>query len=99
MNPAMKIELSEQVSTFVGRQAPDGRKVLRRGLRQLATEQGDLKQLEERLHGFCRLRVGPYRVIFRYILANGKRVIRCEYVERRKIVYEAYEKTISLMRD
>lgn len=95
----MKIELSEQVSTFVGSQAPDGRKMLRHALRQLASEQGDIKQLEERLHGFCRLRVGPFRVIFRYIPANGKRVIRCEYVERRKIVYEAYEKTITLMRD
>ncbi len=96
----MKIELSEQVSAFVGRQAPDGRKMLRRALRQLASEQGNIKQLEERLHGFCRLRVGPFRVIFRYIIiANGKRVIRCEYVERRKIVYEAYEKTITLMRN
>ena len=73
--------------------------MLRHALRQLASEQGDIKQLEERLHGFCRLRVGPFRVIFRYIPANGKRVIRCEYVERRKIVYEAYEKTITLMRD
>jgi mRNA-degrading endonuclease RelE of RelBE toxin-antitoxin system len=95
----MKIELSEQVSTFIARQAPDGRKMLRRSLRQLATEQGDIKQLEERLNGFCRLRIGPFRVIFRYILANGKRVIRCEFAERRKIVYEAYEKTITLMRD
>jgi hypothetical protein len=95
----MKIELSEQVSTFIARQAPDGRKMLRRSLRQLATEQGDIKQLEERLNGFCRLRIGPFRVIFRYILAKGKRVIRCEFAERRKIVYEAYEKTITLMRD
>jgi mRNA-degrading endonuclease RelE of RelBE toxin-antitoxin system len=95
----MKIEVSEQVTTFVGSQAPDGRKLLRRGLRQLATEQGDIKQLEERLQGYCRLRVGPYRVIFRYILVHGKQVIRCEYAERRKIVYEAYEKTIALMHD
>ena len=94
----MKIELSEQVSTFVGRQAPDGRKMLRRALRQLASERGDIKQLEERLHGFCRLRVGPFRVIFRYILAGGKRVIRCEFAERRKLVYDAYEKTITLIR-
>lgn len=94
----MKIELSEQVSTFIARQAPDGRRMLRRSLRQLATEQGDIKQLEERLNGFCRLRIGPFRVIFRYILAKGKRVIRCQFAERRKIVYEAYEKTITLMR-
>lgn len=95
----MKIELSEQVSGFVSRQAPEGRKMLRRALGQLASEQGDIKQLEERLDGFCRLRVGPFRVIFRYVLANGNRVIRCEYAERRKLVYEAYEKTVMLMRD
>ena len=73
--------------------------MLRGALRQLAGEQGDIKQLEERLHGFCRLRVGPFRAIFRYIVTNGKRTISCEYVERRKIVYEVYEKTITLMRD
>ena len=95
----MKIEPSEQVSTFIGSQAPDERIMLRRALRQLASEQGDIKQLEERLHGFCRLRVGPFRAIFRYIVTNGKRTISCEYVERRKIVYEVYEKTITLMRD
>ena len=95
----MKIEPSEQVSTFIGSQAPDERIMLRRALRQLASEQGDIKQLEERLHGFCRLRVGPFRAIFRYIVTNGKRTISCEDVERRKIVYEAYEKTITLMRD
>ena len=95
----MKIEPSEQVSTFIGGQAPDERIMLRRALRQLASEQGDIKQLEERLRGFCRLRVGPIRAIFRYIVTNGKRTISCEYVERRKIVYEAYEKTITLMRD
>jgi hypothetical protein len=33
----MKIELSEQVSTFISQQAPDGRKMLRRALRQLST--------------------------------------------------------------
>ena len=73
--------------------------MLRRALRLLANEQGDIKQLEERLAGFCRLRVGPFRVIFRYIAAKGGRVIRCEYVERRRIICEAYEKTIALMRD
>ena len=95
----MKIEPSEQVSTFIGSQAPDERIMLRRALRQLASEQGDIKQLEERLRGFCRLRVGPFRAIFRYIVTNGKRTISCEYVERRKIVYEVYGKTITLMRD
>lgn len=91
--------MSDQVSHFAGQQAPDGRKMLRRALRLLAKEQGDIKQVEERLAGFCRLLVGPFRVIFRYIAVKGGRVIRCEYVERRRIVCEAYEKTIALVRD
>lgn len=95
----MKIELSEQVSSFVRRQPPDGRKILRHGLRNLSLERGYIKQLEDRLEGFCRLRLGPYRVIFRYMPTKGTPMIRCEYVERRKIVYEAFEKTISLLRD
>ena len=43
-----------------------------------------IKPLEERLHAFCRLRVGPFRVIFLSIPANRKRVIRCEFAECRK---------------
>ena len=95
----MKIELSEQVSAFIARQAPDGRKMLRRALRRLSVEQGDIKQLEDRLHGFCRLRAGPFRVIFRYVASGGRRWIRCEFSERRKIVYEAYEKAVLFLRD
>lgn len=95
----MKIELSEQVSRFVRRQPPDGRKILRNGLGNLSLERGDIKQLEDRLEEFCRLRVGPYRVIFRYIPTKKSPLIRCECVERRKIVYEAFEKTISLLRN
>jgi hypothetical protein len=80
----MKIELSEQVSTFVGRPAPpDGRKLLWRALDLLTSEGGDIRQLEDRLHGFGHLRVGPFRMVFRFNFTNGKRLIRGEYVERR----------------
>ena len=95
----MRVELSGQVADFVARQAPDGRKALRRGLRGLQSEKGDIKALEERLSGFCRLRIGPYRVIFRYVAQAGGVAIRCEFAERRSIVYEAYEKIAGVLSD
>lgn len=46
---------------------------------------GDLKALEPPLHGYCRLRVGGYRIVFAY----GKRgTIECIFAERRNVVYE-----------
>lgn len=88
----MNVELSRQVVDFVARQAPDGRKMLRRALRGLELERGDIRPLEDRLAGYCRLRVGSYRVILRYVSEPGGVVLRCEFAERRSIVYEAYEK-------
>jgi len=58
---------------------------LRRALRDLAREKGDLKALEPPLHGYCRLRVGGYRIVFAY----GKRgTIECIFAERRHVVHE-----------
>ncbi|MFZ4484496.1 MAG: type II toxin-antitoxin system RelE family toxin [Chthoniobacterales bacterium] len=91
----MKVELSEQVADYVARQAPDGRKILQRALRKLESEQGDIKALEERLDGFHRLRVGPYRVIFRYVRPANTTELRCEFAERRRIIYEAYERMVA----
>jgi mRNA-degrading endonuclease RelE of RelBE toxin-antitoxin system len=85
------VELSEQVADFVMRQAPDSRKKLRRALRGLASEKGDLRALEGRLEGYHRLRVGAFRVVLRYCLDGGRRKIRCEFAERRPLVYEAFE--------
>lgn len=87
----ISVELSEQVADFVMRQAPDSRKRLRRALRALASEKGDLRALEGRLDGYHRLRCGAYRIIFRYCLDSGQRTIRCEFAERRALIYEAFE--------
>lgn len=87
----ISVEVSEQVVHFVMRQAPDSRKKLRRSIRGLAAESGDIKALEGRLAGYHRLRVGPFRVIFRYAIKVGKRKICCEFAERRQLIYEAFE--------
>lgn len=69
------------------RQAPGPRRRLRRALRELASEKGDIQQLEGPLQEYCRLRVGAYRVVLRYASAK---TIECIYAERRSIVYETF---------
>jgi mRNA-degrading endonuclease RelE of RelBE toxin-antitoxin system len=81
----MKVDLAEQVVDFVRRLPPDPRRRLRRALRDLARERGDLKPLEGPLEGYCRLRVGAYRVVVSYA---SRRTIQCVFAERRSIVYE-----------
>jgi mRNA-degrading endonuclease RelE of RelBE toxin-antitoxin system len=84
-----RVEVSPQVQAFHAALGLTYRRALKRALLGLATERGDIKALAERLDGYHRLRVGPYRIIFRY--AEG-RVIRCEFAERRSLVYEVFER-------
>lgn len=86
-----RVEVSLQVRDFHARMGMTHRRTLKRALAGLATERGDIKALGERLEGFHRLRVGPYRVIFRY---GDSRTIRCEFIERRSLVYEVFERTV-----
>ncbi len=83
----MRVELAPQVVDFLRRLAPGPRRILRRALRDLAAERGDIKPLEAPLDGYCRLRVGAYRIIFAYA---GRRSIQCIFAERRSIVYEVF---------
>ena len=86
-----RVELSEQVVRFVARQAPDPRQVLRTALRGLARERGDIRALEGPLREYHRLRVGGYRVIFKYRISPKRRSIQCIFAERRSAVYELFE--------
>jgi mRNA-degrading endonuclease RelE of RelBE toxin-antitoxin system len=89
----MKVELAVQVVEFVRRLPPDPRRRLRRALKDLANEKGDIKPLHAPLEGYCRLRVGGYRVIFSY--ASRDR-IQCIFAEQRSIVYELL---VEMLRD
>jgi mRNA-degrading endonuclease RelE of RelBE toxin-antitoxin system len=81
----MKILLAAQVVEFVRLLPPQPRSRLRRALRDLAKERGDIKSLEAPLDGYCRLRVGGYRIVFAY----GKgQTIECVFAEQRSVVYE-----------
>ncbi|OIQ90386.1 hypothetical protein GALL_277240 [mine drainage metagenome] len=85
---AYQVEVERQVREFYEALGPDARKAVKRALQGLATERGDIKSLESPLDGYCRLRVGAFRILFRYV--EGRR-IRCVYIERRKLVYELFE--------
>ncbi len=84
-----RIELSSQVASFIRGCAPEPRRQLREALRALGAERGEIKPLEGRLKNYFRLRVGNYRIVFRYS-PTGKS-IHCIFAERRDLVYEIFE--------
>jgi mRNA-degrading endonuclease RelE of RelBE toxin-antitoxin system len=61
---------------------------LKQALRELQRERGDIQPLEQALTGYCRLRVGRFRVIFRY---RDAKTIDALFAEERGIVYEVFE--------
>lgn len=85
-----RVEWSAQVERFVLAQAPEPRRHLRLAIRHLAEDAGDLKPLVDDLRGYSRLRVGPYRVIYREDSKVGQRLIKCLFAERRNVVYELF---------
>jgi mRNA interferase RelE/StbE len=86
----MKVELERQVVRFVRTLPPEPRRTLRRALRGLEREAGDIRVLEGELSGFYRLRIGRYRVIFYYVWRGKARVIRCIYANDRRLIYEVF---------
>lgn len=80
----LKIVIGDQVLAFARTLAPEPRRRLRQALQELAAGHGDIKPLERELEGLYRLRVGRYRVIFRYV----GRQARCFYAAPRDIVYD-----------
>ncbi len=87
----MKVELETQVLEFVRRLPPDPKKLLRQALRDLERQSGDIEPLEPPLEGFYRLAVAGYRVILSYPKAG---VVRCEFAERRPMVYTLFEEEV-----
>ena len=85
-----KVQWSSQVAEFTASLAPDPKKKLRAGLHGLAADHGDIKDLVDELLGYKRLRVGPFRVIYREAFEHGKPVRKCLFAERRNVVYELF---------
>jgi mRNA-degrading endonuclease RelE of RelBE toxin-antitoxin system len=68
--------------------APEPRRVLKAALKDLREDHGDIRSLENPLSGYCRARVGKYRVIFRYA---ENMTINVVIIEERKFAYEIFE--------
>jgi mRNA-degrading endonuclease RelE of RelBE toxin-antitoxin system len=81
----MRVELAVQVVEFVRRLPPEPKRRLRRALRDLTREKGDIRALEAPLDGYCRLRVGGYRIVFSY---GARGTMQCLFAEQRSIVYD-----------
>jgi mRNA interferase RelE/StbE len=88
------VELEQEVVDFVRSLPPLPRQALRRALKNLQLEQGDIRALEGEFQGFYRLRVQRCRVIFHYDLRGNQRIIRCVYAATRSIVYEVFAQRI-----
>ncbi len=78
---------------FIKRLPPIPRKALSKALTELRAERGDINSLDDPLAGYNRLRVGKYRVIFRYV---ENMTIEVVFVEDRKLVYEVFEEQLAL---
>jgi mRNA-degrading endonuclease RelE of RelBE toxin-antitoxin system len=86
-----RVQLRDQVKEFIDTLAPESRKKIRLALRELEAERGNCMPLKEKLAGYYRLRIGGYRVLYRYL--PGK-VIECVFAESRSLVYHLFEREV-----
>ena len=82
--------IAGQVVNFLASLAPEPKKKLRAGIRGLAEDAGDTKDLVDDLSGYKRLRVGNFRVIYQEAFKHGRAVRECVFAERRNVVYEIF---------
>ena len=59
-------------------------------LKRLRKLEGDLKDLEHPLDGYCRLRVYQFRILLKIHAEQ----IDCIYIERRSLVYDVFEASL-----
>lgn len=84
------MKFSDQVSAALKSLHPDARREIRRALSDLeAGKRRDTKALKAPLHGFSRLRVGKYRVIYRRHPESNTLI--AEFLDGRSTVYEKFE--------
>jgi mRNA-degrading endonuclease RelE of RelBE toxin-antitoxin system len=91
-----RVIVGQRVKDFLQTLAPEPRRKLWRGIKALAQDKGDLKQLDGNLHPFWRLRVDRLRVIYepRSVVA-GERQLICFYAGHRATVYAVLEQLLA----
>jgi mRNA-degrading endonuclease RelE of RelBE toxin-antitoxin system len=91
----IRVQVAQQVESFVKALAPDPRRRLTRAMKGLAHDQGDIKRSEGQLAGYSRLRVAGHRVIFSESSERGERIIDCIFAEKRSLVYDLFIRLLS----
>src|SRR5262245_20971605 len=91
----VRVKVESQVEAFVKSLAPEPRRCLTQAIKALAKDQGDIKRLEGKLEGYCRLRVRGHRVIFNERSERGQRIIDCVFAEKRALVYDLFIRLLS----
>ena len=71
--------------------APEPRRAMKKALKGLCDEKGDIRSLDQNLAGYYRLRVGKHRIIFRY---GDDNAIDALFAEERNLVYEVFEEQL-----
>ena len=80
-----RVLLAPQVVDFIRKLPPAPKRRVREALRNLGLGRGDIKPLSPPLDGYCRVRIGGYRVVFAY---GSRGAIECIFAEQRSVVYE-----------
>ena len=91
MNTQVRVE--QRVRDFLRTLAPEPRHAIWQAIKKLPA--GDVKALEGKLSGWFRLRVSSYRVLLKEASSAGGRQIRCEFAERRSVVYEMFAELLA----
>jgi len=89
-----RVIIKQRVRSFLQTLAPEPRRKLWRGLKDLAEDKGDLKQLDGNLHPFWRLRVERMRVIYEPRSIAGERHLVCFFADHRSTVYAVLEQLL-----
>ncbi len=90
-----RVRVGSQVENFIRALAPEPRRTVRQALKGLADNKGDIKQLEGKLAGMWRLRVGRVRVVYEIKAVKGERMIFCFYANYRPVIYLILEQLLS----
>ena len=90
-----RVLVGPRVEAFVKALAPEPRQAVRRAIKALAEDRGDIKLLEGKLAPFWRLRVGKVRVVYQIKTVKGKRQVFCFFADYRATVYEVLEQLLA----
>lgn len=85
MPSVRSVALADQIVAFAAKLHPEQRRQIKTALKALVLTHGDILPLENEFAGLYRLRVGAFRIIFRYDSADR---IVCVFIERRRLVYD-----------